>query len=165
MGYTAIFGMAGTPGRLMRDGCVLSGQFEFPAVVAGPGMDAASGAGLPPPPAAQAPSIDALVDAAAAEVVRAPLIDQEVPAIDSGWGTLSLPPGTPLPAKPGGPTPPPGGVVVPQLPEKWPGGVPTPQPRAPVMAASSVSTTSLVLLSLGAAALGAMLLSGKKKRS
>lgn len=164
MGYTAIFGMAGTPGRLMRDGCVLAGQFETPAVVKGPGMEASSGAGLPPPPTEQAPGIDALVDAAAAEVVRAPVIDQEVPAIDTGWGTLSLPAGSPLPAKTsGGGAAPSGGGV--KLPEKWPGGVPPKQPREPVMAASSVSTTSLVLLGLSVAALGALLLSGKKKRS
>lgn len=163
MGYTAIFGMAGTPGRLMRDGCVLAGQFETPPVVKGPGMEASSGAGLPPPPTEQAPGIDALVDAAAAEVVRSPVIDAEVPPIDTGWGTLSLPAGSPLPAKTAGGTMPSGGGVT--LPSTWPGGVPPKQPREPVMAASSVSTTSLVLIGLSAAALGALLLSGKKKRS
>ncbi len=155
MGYTALFGMAGTPGRLLQDGCVLAGNFEYPALVKGSGLE---GSSLPPPPAAQAPSIDPLVEAARREIITAPRVDPTAPPVDSGWGTLSLPPGEPLPPKTtsGG-----GGLTIP---DKWGGGVPAKPPAPARQAASASASTSLVLLGLGVAAAAVLLLSGKKRK-
>jgi hypothetical protein len=166
MGYRALFGMAGTNGSIPGgSGC----DVELPELKA---------TKTPPKlPATPAPSIDMLVDAARQEVITRPRIDPTQSPTATGWGTLTLPPGSPIPAVTAGGTTPtkPDGTPLPSIEvPTFPGGRPVPvikppDPKKPeekkAVAASGVSATTVVLVGLGAVALAALLLGGKKKRS
>lgn len=167
MGYRALFGMAGTNGSVPSAGC----DMDIPRLL----IAARPGQAAPPELTTPAPSIDGLVDAARQEILTRPQIDRTQPPVATGWGTLTLPPGSPIPAVTAGGTVPtkPDGAPLPSIEVPTiPGGLPVPVVKPPdpkpsqkkAVAASGVSATTVVLVGLGVAAVAALLLGGKKKR-